>query len=322
LGGLAREDFNEPYIQERFGGGRYFGRWKKKSGLYIRYSFDIEGEAKVFTAAQERTAREAEEGGVSPYSYLGNQGGREPEAQESDKIGMIDVLRMMAETRKEAREEMRSIIELMRPQQAAPDATDKVFSLVEKIVPMIQSGGDGGNSNPWLQAFSMLKDPLLKIVDTVQTALARPAQAGSPAPVPMARPGVLPSQPAPAPIPQPVAQPSEGEMLASMFKDSLPLLVKAADEGQDVGLYCDLVLAQVPVFGYDRLRRWLLTPGCLDDLAKHAPVISADPKQREWWEALRKSIILAINEELGDGHTDLQPLANSDATTSGPTSRT
>jgi hypothetical protein len=318
LGGLAREDFNEIYVQAHFGGGGYFGRWKKKSGLYTRYSFDIEGEPKTFSAAQERAAHEEDEPGKF-YPYLGNQG-QEEESQGTDKIGMIDVLRMMAETRKEAREEMRSIIELMRPGQNAPDTTDKVFSLVEKIVPLIQTGGDGGG-NPWLQALSHLKEPLLKIVDTIQAAVQKgPAQA------PVTRSGpaqpVVTAQPhASAPEPQPTGQPSEGDMLASMFKDSLPLLVKAADEGRDIGLYCDLVLEQVPVFGYDRLRRWLLTAGCLDDLAKYAPVISAEQKQREWWEALRRALVTAINEELGHGDTDIQPVSDSDPSTSSPANR-
>jgi hypothetical protein len=317
LGGLSQQDFNEVFIQERFGGGKYFGRWRKKNGQYTRFSFDIDGEPKVFTRAQERAAQEEDEG--EPYPYL-NRGQQE---QGGEKISMVDVLRMMAETRKEAREEMRQIVELMQPRANAPDSTDKVFSLVEKIVPLISQGGDGGNSNPWLFAITQLKEPLSKFLDTVHTAITKgPAQTapGNPMRPNTGQPSVTAQPQGPPPEPQPkveIIEPTEGEMIADSFKEYLPMFIKAASQGKDPALYCDLVLDQVPVFGYDRLRKWLLTAGCLDDLAKLAPIISADPNQRVWWEALRKLLFDAINEELGDAPSDLQPKSHTDSSTPG-----
>lgn len=331
LGGLAREDFNEVFIQERFGGGRFFGRWRKKNGQYTRFSFEIEGETKIITRAEE-VRREVEEQG-EPYPYLQRQGQQET---GSDKINMIDVLKMMAETRKESREEMRVMLEMMRPAQSAPDATEKVFSLVEKLAPLISQGGGEGGGNPWLFALSQLKEPLLKIVDTIQVAVTRgPAQAG-PSPVPAQRPlssaATLatashvpgPGQPV-EPHPQPtaeVAQPTGGDMIEDSFKEywrwHLPMLVKAASEKKDPDLYCDLVLDQVPSFAYPRLRAWLLKPGCLDALAVHAPIIAQDPMQRVWWEALRGLLIDAISEELGDAPHNLQLVPDSVSPGPGP----
>lgn len=331
LGGLAREDFNEVFIQERFGGGRFFGRWRKKNGQYTRFSFEIEGETKIITRAEE-VRREDEEQG-EPYPYLNRQTQQVGEDFQSSRIGMIDVLKMMAETRKESREEMRVMLEMMRPAQTAPDATEKVFSLVEKLAPLISQGGGEGGGNPWLFALAQLKEPLLKIVDTIQVAVTRgPAQAGNPnpmAPTPVVpsvsgkRLGPLPPSGGGSPVPDPeptveVVPATESDMIADSFKEYLPMLVKAASEKKDPDLYCDLVLDQVPRFAYDRLRAWLLKPGCLDALAVHAPIIAQDPMQRVWWEALRRLLIDAISEELGDAPHNLQLVPDSVAPGSSP----
>lgn len=313
LGGLAREDFNEVFIQERFGGGRFFGRWRKKNGQYTRFSFEIEGETKVITRAEE-VRRDDEEQGSEPYPYLNQRAQHAGEDAQSSRIGMIDVLKMMAETRKEAREEMRVMLEMMRPAQAAPDATEKVFSLVEKLAPLISQGGGEGGGNPWLFALSQLKEPLMKIVDTIQVAVARPVQV-NPQTAP-ARPMVPKTVETAAPTinqePQPVVvAPTEGDMIVDSFKEYLPMLVKAASEKKDPDLYCDLILDQVPRFAYDRLRVWLLKPGCLDALAVHAPIIAQDPMQRVWWGDLRGLLIEALNEDLGDAPANLQLVPDS-----------
>lgn len=327
LGGLAREDFNDVYIQERFGGGEYFGRWKNTKGQYVRFNFKIAGEPKELTKEQERE-NEREDGEEQPYPYLRNQGQQQDQAM--NQFNMMDVLRMLEETRRESRKEMLMFIEAMKPAAPPPDATAQVFGLVKELLPLIGAGGgDGGTGNALVDGFIKLKDPIMKALETAQLALKRAPQ---PQPEPAQPMQPRPSQPAVTAQPSPysesarpvqpetkveIVQPTEGEMLADSFKGFLPMLVKAADEGQDTGLYTDLILAQVPRFMYPRVRKWLVTPGCLDDLAKFAPIIAADIQQRTWWEELRKQIILALNEELGNGDTDLQPKPHTDATAPG-----
>ncbi len=318
LGGIAPEDFTDILIQQQFGGGRYYGRWKKKDGTYLRYNFEIEGEPKILTRAAEEARRVEQAREDNPYGFL-KQGQQDEQQQDGDAgIGTTDILRIMAETRRESREEMRMLLELMRPAQPAPDATEKVFSLVEKIVPLISTGGgDGSGGNPWLFALSQLKEPLMKIVDTIHTAVTKPPQP-TPAPGQPAPTGKRldqPPKPEPEPTPTEPEPKSEDEMLLESFRPYLGMLVKAAAEGKDPALYADLVLDQTPVFAYDRLRTWLLKPGCLDDLAKLDQAVYHD---KAWWTALRGTLLDTLNEDLGHAVRPIQPREDPDPPAGGP----
>jgi hypothetical protein len=332
LCGLAREDFNDVFIQERFGGGEYFGRWRNRKGLYTKFNFDIEGPPKVSEEPERVGAIQPNDEGGAPYPYLQKPEPAQAPEQGAERIGMIDVLRMMAETRREAREEMRGIIELLRPAAAPPNATEQVFSLVKELLPMINGGGgESGTGNALIDGFIKLKDPIMKALETAQLALKREPQPAPMPPQPAQRPPqavIPPTSPVGHVTPgatvepqQPITvnAPTEGDMLADSFKEYIPMLVKAADAGKDPGLYCDLILDQVPRFVYHRVRAWLVKPGCLDDLAKHAPIISESLQQREWWEALRRMLIDSLNEEIGDAPGSVQPQPHSDPSTSGST---
>lgn len=324
LGPLSREDFNDVTIQERFGGGHYFGRWRRKNGQYTRFNFDIDGDPKVMTRAQEADAARKDGEEETPYGFLTKPKEPQEESEPDRGIGTADILRIMAETRRESREEMRMLLELMRPVNQPPDATEKVFSLVEKIVPLIsQGGGDGSGSNPWLFALSQLKEPLMKMVDTIHTAVTRPpAQAGgSPAPpVPTDKriPSPVPPTPQPEPTPTESAPKSEDVMLAESFKPYLAMLAKAAEHGKDPGLYCDLILDQIPVFAYDRLRVWLSKPGCLDLLeAQGSRAFTLD--ERAWFDTLRGLLLDALKEEGDDAPRSIQPVVDRHTPAVGPT---
>jgi hypothetical protein len=329
---LAREDFNDVYVLNRFGGGKYFGRWRLKNGQYTRFNFDIDGEPKVFTREVEEAQQHTQEQEGNPYGFL-KRGEQEKESQEDPDrgIGTADILRIIAETRRESRDEMRMLLELMRPQmQPQPDATEKVFSLVEKIVPLITQGGnDGSGGNPWLFALAQLKEPLMKMVDTIHTAVTqpKPAPAGSkvePVRIPPSVGGATnvprsdlpePLSPVPAPEPEPK---SEDDMFVESFRPYLGMLMKAAAEGKDPALYADLILDQTPVFAYDRLRVWLNKAGCLDDLAKLDQAVYHD---RGWWTALRGLLVEALNEELGHAVRPVQSSEDSDPPEGSPTTR-
>lgn len=320
LGGLSPSEFNGLHVMERFGGGRYFGRWKKKDGTYKRYYFDIEGPPKIAAVTEERATRQ-ETGGA--FSFLHGQSS-EDEGQGSDGISAVDMLRIIAETRKEAREEMRMMIEMLRPAQPPQDATEKVFSLVEKIVPLIAQGGDGGGtSNPWLFALAQLKEPIMKAVDTIHLAVTKQTTGGPlvGAPVPDGKRLTPPPQPEPVPVEKEPEPKTENDMLLESFRGYVPLLCQAASEGKDLDLYCDLILDQVPVFGYDRLRKWLMEPGCLDQLATLDPRLAEqrnNRRERQWWEDLRALLLVALNEELGHGVRSVQPESNPDPSGGSP----
>lgn len=322
---LAREEFNDVMIQEKFGGGKYFGRWRKRNGQYTRFNFDIDGEPKVFTRAQEAEMGRTDGDEGNPYGFLKRPQQQQDEDQDPDRgIGTADILRIMAETRRESREEMRMLLELMRPASQPPDATEKVFSLVEKIVPLITQGGnDGSGGNPWLFALSQLKDPIMKMVDTIHTAVTKPAQqAPTPGQVPPGRERLDPPQPPmqPEKTPEPSAPPSEDDMLIESFKPHLGMLLKAASLDKDPGLYADLILDQVPVFTYDRLRVWLNKPGCLDQLE----AVSARPythNEREWFKVLAGLLLELLNEGPDHAVRPVQPREDSDPPEGGPATR-
>lgn len=266
---LPPEQFSEAFIQEAYGGGSYFARWQKKDGGNLKYTFDIEGPEKV-----QQVEPEPEE---VPYT-LDMPTGPQP-------LGVGDVLKLMADARKDAREEMRMLLEMMRPPEQPKDATAQVFGLVEKIVPMIQSGGGGGESNPWLFALTQLKEPLTKLVDTINTAVSTRTVAPA-ASVPVHHPAPVA---APAAVPPPKEDPDM--MVKLMLKQALPILVNAATKNADPDSYADMILDQVPESAYPALKTWLERPDCLDQIAAIEPGIKF---QQDWWSALRRSLIVTL----------------------------
>jgi len=277
---LVPESFSEATIQEMYGGGSYFARWQKKDGGLMRFQFDIEGPPRI----QQTLEPEEDESPIyaEPIRPSGDE--------RRNEMSTLDVIRMMSETRREAREEFRSLLELMRPAPAPPDATKQVFELVEKIVPMIGQGG--GDGNPWITALTYMKEPLTKLVETINVAVTRPSVPAMP---------VQPSRMNPAAM-QPhydkpeVTTVQEPDMLSFFLKQYLPILVKAAAKNVDPGSYADLILDQVPESQYPKLKEWIEKPGCLDDLAKLDPGIRY---QQEWWVGLRTNLIEALNVPSG-----------------------
>lgn len=272
---IPPEQFRESVIQEMYGGGSYFGRWTKKDGTTIRYSFDIEGPEKTFTEP-EKEKEEERMIDVVPVQQPG--------------MDTAQILRLIQETRKEAREEMRMLLELMRPQAQSPDTTAQVFNLVEKIVPLIQSGGDGGS--PWLMALSQFKEPILKLVDAIGTAASKPNVPVAPPQITPIRQPVQQSPVQPVPQSQPT-QPTEHDMLQVLIRQYLPIFVNAAAKNADPDLYADMVLDQVPQTMYPKLKEWLENPAYLEDIAKIEPGVRF---QADWWISLRSSILMAMIE--------------------------
>lgn len=273
---LPPENFSEAFIQEAYGGGSYFGRWQKKDGGMLRYGFDIEGPPRIQQEQREDSRPEI----IQAYPD-------ELEGRNGD-LSTTDVLRLISETRREAREEMRMMLEMMRPPVQSTDATAQVFGLVEKIVPLISQGGDGGN--PWLMALAHFKEPLTKLVDTINVAVTRPVATSMPQPAAVHR-TVQSAQVAMAPKPN-QAVTEEPDMIVYFIKQYLPLLVSAAAKNLDPANYAELVLDQLPESSYNQLKAWLEKPDCLEKIASIEPGVRF---QQEWWVALRSSLIEVLN---------------------------
>lgn len=267
---IPPEQFRESFIQEMYGGGNYFGRWTKKDGTTIRYPFDIEGPEKILGNAQElyQGSREEEEERTVHLQAQPQPVGLNP----------MDVFRMMQDARKEAREEMRMMLDMMRPAQQSPDMTKQVFDIVEKLAPMM-SGGDGGS--PWMMALAQFKEPIIKLVDSISQAATRPAQTPF-------QPAGRPTMAAPS---APVQAQTEDDMIKFMMKQYLPVFVNAASKNGDPALYADMVLDQIPESAYPKLKEWLESATCLEEIAALEPAVMY---QRDWWNTLRVSIVEAI----------------------------
>lgn len=283
---ILPESFNEPFVQELYGGGRYQGKYRTKDGkLLVRY-LDIFGAPKDHI--EEKPSKEEklqdqrrEEEAYEPYY-------REHDAGQDRGLSTLDVMKLMQETRREARDEMRSLLEMMRPAQQNPDATQQVFSLVEKIAPLMAQSGGGDGGNPWLMALMQFKDPILKIVESVATVATRPPSFPPSGPPPQHNPI---RQPSPS---QGVQEVQEPDMIGLLLRQALPVLVNAAKKNVETGTYADMILDQVPESQYPRFKAWLERPDCLEEIAKFDPGIRY---QQEWWTSLRDNLLEALTPD-------------------------
>ena len=156
------------------------------------------------------------------------------------------------------------------------------------------------------EALDKLKEPLTKIVDTIQVAVTQNKRA---------LPNV-PIQPVPEgpgnPPPPPTEPQKEESMILGAMKSLLPVLTNGAAKGSDPDLYVDFLLDQLPRPFYNQALSWLMEPDCLEQLAQKEPGIRY---QQEWWSALRSGLVSALNEELGHGSESVQPQPASDPAT-------
>lgn len=302
LAHLIPEEFNEGYVAERFGGGRYFARWKMTDGTWKRYPFEIEGEPLPVQRIKPVAEEEEEEAQFIPPPQQTMGGGGE-------NFSLRDMLLFMQQAEDRSFRQLQMMLQLMRPAPPPQAPTEQVFSLIEKLAPMLQgAGGEGGN--PWLIGLNQLKEPLTKLVDSVYLAMAAKGVPAQPAP---AGPPAAPTIPS-APKAEPMKD-TPPDMLA-YIRQVLPLLVTAAAKNADPQTYADLLLDQLPPLSYAPLKEWLLKPGCLDQLAHIEPGIRF---QAEWWESLRAAIVEALTEgadnELGTVQPNEAPRPSASAAT-------
>lgn len=321
--------FQLSYIAEKFGGGIYVARAKYKDGTPIKCPFEIEGDPFPVKRVIPNPA-------MAPVQIPGPTPHHEPIILEdgSDK-GLAQILtlliRRMDQGETQMLERMKLYKELFGGNSKAETPLDTAISMFQKGLEMSAMSEGGGS--PWMLLMREFREPLMKIVETVQVAVtrsqapgARPAMPAGARPAPHAQP----AQPASA-NPQPPdtggsQSPPPPPSLAQQFAGFCPLLLTGASRNADPGSYAGVVLDQVPGSAYAELYDWLQTPGCLDQLVQIEPAIRF---QMEWWEALRKDMIEILAEELGidrsgpDADRIVQPVETtespaSDSTPGGP----
>lgn len=284
---LSPEEFSESNVKEMYGGGSYKIRAQKSNGKWGVSMFDIEGfPKKLKPTDMEEDPDEEEEETPAPQP--------QQVVQQTNSFDAFTMMKMMqaAEDRGEAR--MMKMLELMRPQQQSPDVTKQVFEIVEKIAPMM-AGGDGGGS-PWMMALTQFKEPILKIVDSIQIALQRPSVVPS-GPPPQVHAHVQPNPP----------QPKEDDMLKLLIRQYLPVFINAARQNGSPDLYADMILEQIPQTMYPKLEQWLSTSAWFEDVKSHDPIVIE--AQAGWWNLLRASLLEGMKP---DATSDLQPASDSE----------
>lgn len=285
---ISPDQFSFQSIKQSFGGGRFKVEWTDEDGTVRQSGFDIAGSYRDFKDPKPVEEDDKEEGMKQPIHP-------QPvtQAQVMDPIQLMMLLQK-AEERAEAR--MLKMMEMLRPQQVqqSPDVTKQVFDIVEKIAPMMQ-GGDGGGASPWIMAFTQFKEPILKIVDGIHTALTRPA--------------VLPSGPPPVqasiqPNPSPSQAPSEDDMLKLLIRQYIPVFINAARNNGNPDIYADMILEQLPESMYPKITEWLNTPTWFNDIRAIESIVDA---QAGWWTLLRVSLLQGIQDHASSVQSTSDP---------------
>jgi len=285
LDDITPDQFDFQTIKAMFGGGRFFVRWDNEDGTETKSNFDIAGPYMNFDGGESQSAQHEPETITMPQQVQ--------QGQVQPSIDPMMLMKMMREAEDRGEQRMLKMMEIMRPvvQAPPPQATDQVFSLVEKIVPLIGQGGGDGMS-PWLIALNQFREPIMKIVEAVSTAATRPSY-------PMSGP---PPQPAVQPNPPKPPTPEEPDMIKLLIRQYLPVFVNAARSHSNPDIYADMVLEQVPENLYPKLASWLNSPTWFQDITAIEKNVEF---QAGWWNLLRTSILEGMTPE--DAESNVQP---------------
>lgn len=315
---LCPSEFSMATVTERYGGGRYRAKGKYKNGDKVDEPFEIEGDPFP-------VKRKVPLGNPSPFAPVLPH---EIERASHGQIAIPDVengfqaamLTMMRQLMQEARGSEMAFLEKMKiykeifGQQAQKEAPlDVALNMFTRGVEMagLQGGGEGPNF--WMLALRELKEPLIKIVDTISSAVnQKQPQLDTRS---FSQPGGAPLS-APPPVAAPAPEPVSGDDMILLFvKSVLPSLINGAAKNADPATYADFLLDQVPGSAYDALRTWLMAPDCLEKLAAIEPGIRF---QQDWWSSLRTILLESLNEELGHAVRPIHPSPDSDPATGDP----
>lgn len=317
--------FSLSYVTEKFGGGKYFVRSTYKDGTPVRMPFEIEGDPfpvkrTPVAPAPVSSGQPASSASPIPLVFPETERGSGQDAMVALMRTLVTELRT---SKQSMLEEIKLYKELFAPVAQPATPVEQALSLFQKGLEMAEKRA-GGESNPWLYVISELKEPISKMLDTVQVAMSKPTMTAAPVLQPTQAMPATSSPHAGAPVQPPSSEqpaPSkETMMIQNMLKMALPILVNAAARNADPGTYVEMILDQVPESYYTQLYTWLAQEGCLEVLVKLEPGIRF---QQEWWSALRagliESLAEALGKDLGHAHADLsrEPQTHSDPSGSG-----
>jgi hypothetical protein len=305
--------FSFGYVTEHYGGGRYIARGKYKDGTIQRRGFEIEGDP--FPVKRKAPNRDV----YAPVSTAEFDQNRRPPMLEpvtAAEVGgnelaaaMMTMMKTMMLEMRSSETEFLSKMKLYKDifgqgeRKEAP--LDQALSMLKQGIELGQiNSGEGGGSSIWLMALDKLKEPLTKIVDTIQVAVTQNKRTLPNVPIEPVKEGL----PTPAPEPK-----KEESMILGAISSLLPVLLNGAAKGSDPDLYVDFLLDQLPRPFYNQALSWLMEPDCLEQLAQKEPGIRY---QQEWWSALRSGLVSALNEELGHVES-VQPEPARDPATNG-----
>lgn len=305
--------FKLSYVAEKFGGGVYYARAKYKDGTPIKMPFEIEGDPFPVKRVVPNPA-------MAPIQQPSSQAPQNPEPYVIEggdphlSQVLTLILRRLERSETDVLEKMKMYKELFgSSKQEAP--LDVALNMFQKGLEMASMTGESGGS-PWMLMLREFREPLMKIVDTVQVAMTRAVPPGGGAPVPP----TPPASPGPganqglgkdAQVP-PGGRPRSAGGMGERFAPIIPILVTAASRNADPASYSSVVLDLIPSQAYGAVYEWLRSPGCLDELVTVEPGIQY---QREWWDALRASLLTDLAEELshGDGTVQSPPASEPSA---------
>lgn len=311
--------FKMAYVKENYGGGRYQARAKYSDGRKKKLFFDIEG-PRVDLSRQiinpntgEAVADHARAGRIpvtrfeSPmtpgYESRLNLPATRDELASLVKMLVQEVVagaQVKTESRADFYKELAIMREIFQQPQQPQAPMEQLINMFSRGVEMASNGSAEGPSF-WLTAIKEMKEPIMQLMGTVQTAIIAskgktiPAPGGPTSPE---QPGVAPGGGPTSAAPEQPAQPTgDDAMILQALKMFMPALINGASKNTDVDLYVDFILDQVPEGMYPKLLDWLQKPDCLDTLAAVEPGIRF---QREWWVSLRQALIGALTESTND----------------------
>lgn len=288
---ISPDQFSYSTIKQLFGGGKFSIEWENANGSVTKSLLEVEGPRFRFDEDEDpekETAKPAEEKEYEPVPVQTEQRYHSDSGRENGNISAIELMKVIQDAQDRAEQRILKIIELTKPERSeqTPDMTKQIFDLAEKVVGMTSQMG-GGESSPLIAALSMFREPILKIVDTIHTAVNQPARA----PQPM--PGQHMHQAQPVQQVQQNPPQQEVDVVTLMLRNYLPMFIQAAATGADPGTYADMILDQVPESQYPSLAAWLQKPDCLEGLVTINPAIRY---QQSWWVALRSALIEGLND--------------------------